>query len=253
MKILILFIALLSLTLSSCSSDQDNKIKEHPDLVDPYTFHRYITVGDYDNVKKQLGLGMSPDQEISNKITPLMTAALENRVDIIKLLIEKKATIDAQSAKGWTAVSCAADQGQLEALKLLIDHKANINLRLQGDENAVFKALSGNNPKCAKLLLLNGAEVGTPTKSGLTELMVAADIGDLESTKLLLNKFNNINETNHYGETALIRATIKGHQDVVAYLLELGADKTKKDKLNKTAFDWAEEKSDKELTNLLRE
>ncbi len=253
MKIAILFFALLSLTFSSCSSNQDNKPKEHPDLVDPYTFHRYIIVGDYKNVNKQLELGMSPDQEISNKITPLMTAAFKNKVDIMTLLIEKKANIDAQSAKGWTAVTCAADKGHVEALTLLIEYKANINLRLEGDENALFKALTGNNPKCAKLLLSNGPEVGTPTKSGLTELMVAADIGDLESTKLLLDKFNNINETNHYGETTLIRATIKGHQDIVAYLVEMGADKTKKDKLNKTAFDWAEEKSDKELTNLLRE
>ena len=183
----------------------------------------------------------------------MMSAALQNRVDIITLLFNKKANIDAQSAKGWTAVTCAADKGHFEALTLLIEYKANINLRLEGDENAVFKSLTGNHPKCAKLLMTNGAEIGKPSKSGLTELMIAADIGSLEITKSLLDKFNNINETNHYGETALIRATLRGHQDVVTYLIEKGADKTKRDQLNKSAFDWAKEKKYKELSNLLKD
>jgi len=101
------------------------------------------------------------------------------------------------------------------------------------------------------MLINAGAKIGIPTKIGLTELIVAADFGDLELVKLILSKKNNIDSINVYGESALIRASLRGHKEVVKYLINQGADKNIKDKSGKTALDWAVENKFDDVRELL--
>ena len=93
--------------------------------------------------------------------------------------------------------------------------------------------------KRQKILINAGQAIGVPTGIGLTELIVASDMGQLEIVKLLLQHKNNINAFNKFGETALIRASLRGHKDVVAFLLSHGADKNVIDYSGKTALAWA--------------
>jgi len=59
---------------------------------------------------------------------------------------------------------------------------------------------------------------------GLTALVLAAREGDLESSKLLIDKGANINQVTEYGWSPLLTATNNRHYRLAQYLIERGAD-----------------------------
>ncbi len=77
-----------------------------------------IVKGDTETVKKLIELG-SDVNEKSNGMTPLMFAARYNRVDIIKLLVEKGANIKTKNSKGYNAMKFAKLSNAKEAIALL--------------------------------------------------------------------------------------------------------------------------------------
>lgn len=82
------------------------------------TFCMAIVKGDTDTVKKMIELGSDVNKK-SEGMTPLMYAARYNRVDIIKILVEKGAKIKARDSKGNTAMKFAKLSNAKEALALL--------------------------------------------------------------------------------------------------------------------------------------
>ena len=77
-----------------------------------------IIKGDLDTVKKLIEFGADVNQK-SNGMTPAMYAAKYNRVEILKLLIEKGANIEKESDKGMTAFDYAKLSNAKDALKYL--------------------------------------------------------------------------------------------------------------------------------------
>ena len=65
-----------------------------------------IAKGDIDTVKKLIELGQDVNKK-SNGLTPAMYAAKYNRLDILKLLVEKGAKLNVKSGKGMTAAEYA--------------------------------------------------------------------------------------------------------------------------------------------------
>jgi ankyrin repeat protein len=59
---------------------------------------------------------------------------------------------------------------------------------------------------------------------GLTPLVLAAREGDLESSKLLLDKGANVNQVTEYGWSPLLTATNNRHYKLAEYLITRGAD-----------------------------
>ena len=57
--------------------------------------------------------------------------AAADRGDLItlKLLLQRKATIDEADGVGRTPLLCAVENGQLDAVKFLIEQKANVKVR----------------------------------------------------------------------------------------------------------------------------
>lgn len=70
---------------------------------------------------------------------------------------------------------------------------------------------------------------------------------------MLLNRFDNVNSINKYGETALIRASLRGHKEVTEFLITKGADKNIKDQSGKKAIEWANENGHIEIKRILTE
>lgn len=77
-----------------------------------------ITKGDVDVVKKFLEYGADVN-ETSRGLTPLMYAAHYNQPEIVKLLIEKGARIEARDEKGNNAMAYAEKANATEALEVL--------------------------------------------------------------------------------------------------------------------------------------
>jgi ankyrin repeat protein len=77
-----------------------------------------IVKGDIETVKKLIELGVDVNQK-SNGMTPAMYAAKFNKVEILKILVQKGADLDVKSEKGYKAEKYAKLSNAKEALVYL--------------------------------------------------------------------------------------------------------------------------------------
>jgi ankyrin repeat protein len=122
------------------------------------------------------------------KFTPLMTACLYENADneIIKLLIDNGADINAQSFLGETALKIASGRrvaksgvhtGVKDTIieKLLLDNGADVNIRDKRNRTALMEASKVNNIELVKLLLDHGADVNIKDNQDKTAYMITSD------------------------------------------------------------------------------
>ena len=75
--------------------------------------------------------------------TPLIYAATNNQIEVMRYLIEVGADVNAESPNGTTALMMAARGGHVEAVKLLLARGAEVNRRNQGGATALSWARRG--------------------------------------------------------------------------------------------------------------
>lgn len=94
-----------------------------------------------------------------------------------------------------------------------------------------------------KLLLKGGADVESKDKKNRTALMSAANSGEIGIVKYLIEKGADVNAVSKSSGTALIKASVRGYPKIVEILIEKDADIFRKSILNKTAKQYAAEKT----------
>jgi ankyrin repeat protein len=128
--------------------------------------------------------------------TPLMMAALYGHVDTFRLLASRGAELDAADKRGRTALTFAARRGRLDAIvQFLVEHEQRIRL---------IDALLMRDFSAARKELNAGLEV--PGPNGETPLMVAAEFGEIDLVRDLLDRGANIRAADDRGLTALFFA-----------------------------------------------
>ena len=140
----------------------------------------------------------------------LHLAAAQGKEDIVRLLLDHGANIDARWCQG-TALEVAVTSHQLseKVVKLLLDRGAHVG-------KALHQSAHLSRTKIARLLLRHGVDVDTQTSEG-TVLEVAARQGKRKLVPLLLRKGARVGN-------ALQIARDHGKQRVVQLLLEHGAE-----------------------------
>ncbi|MCV9927810.1 ankyrin repeat domain-containing protein [Flavobacterium sp. LS1R49] len=122
-SIVYLGIALVAFTNISLASGLDHKLFNIDKCFvlqgyDRGALNVAISRGDIDTVKKFIEYGENVNK-ISGKMSPLMTAARYNKVEIIKLLIAKGADLDTEAENGYTALKYAEVSKAKEAATFL--------------------------------------------------------------------------------------------------------------------------------------
>ena len=90
-----------------------------------------------------------------NDESPLMLAAIKGQMDLVKQLIARDADIN---KPGWTALHYAASSGQVEIMKLLLDKYAFIDAQSPNGTTPLMMAAMYGSPDSVKLLLDEGAD-----------------------------------------------------------------------------------------------
>jgi ankyrin repeat protein len=191
---------------------------------------------------------------------PIHLASIYNHDLVVKALLEAKATVDIRDKEGRTALALAAKYGHLRIVEILLEAGASVDSRdithgttplyaaivggfreiggyldvvkllLKGNANANiadnqerlsplhFAAESGNT-QLAKELLDANAEVDARAKGGTTALHLAAQQNHLETVRVILDAGANVNAADDNGVTALHFACNFGHHEIVTELL----------------------------------
>jgi len=173
-----------------------------------------------------LANGADVDHVNSFGTTPLYEAALNADGQLIELLLEAGANPNATLLSGETPLMGATDRGRLEAVSTLLTGGADPNIReSKFGQTALMWAAVEKYSAITKLLVDNGANVSTRTNSDFSVLMFAAQQGDVESGRALLEAGADANELLTDGNvTPLLIAAAGRHEGFAGLLLEHGAD-----------------------------
>lgn len=115
--------------------------------------------GDTNIVTAFLETGMPIDSlRPSDGWSPLMAASLYKKTEVVKLLLEKDASVNLQDKYGKTALMQASAMGAEDIVSLLLEYGANPNLQDRNGRTALMEALSKNQAKIAELLKAAGAD-----------------------------------------------------------------------------------------------
>ncbi|XP_013391240.1 ankyrin-1-like [Lingula anatina] len=205
--------------------------------------HIALLTGNADMVKLLLDSGAEVNAENEDGRTPLYWAAEEGHEDIVKLLLEHGTDPNITNEWGRTPLYWAAEEGHEDIVKLLLEHGTDPNITNESGRTPLCWAAEEGHEDIVKLLLERGADPNITNKWGRTPLYWAAYEGHEDIVKLLLEHGADPNITYKWDRTPLHVAAGEGHEDVVKLLLEHGADPNNTDKDKETAHDMAVKKS----------
>ena len=183
--------------------------------------------GNADVVKRlTTGYGPALDQTVplAQNTTALYLACQENRVDMVKLLLEHSVeALEIQRDDGVSPLYVAAHEGHTDCVALLLSAKANVNLCNGSGTSPLYIAVQKNFNDVARLLLDAGAHVNSKSKTGSTPVMVAAFHCNTNLVSVLLSHGASVDDQAGDGSTAAMLAAKSLDVDVACQLLVHGA------------------------------
>ena len=185
----------------------------------------YSDSSNYHIVKSLLQTKIPKNVNIRNKKdkTALIIAVETNiSITVVKMLLEHGLSIDPHDYEGNTALSVAISRGKVNILKLLLKYKHSIDLLKNGD-SVLMQAAKNGNTAITKVLLDKGASTNIENDIGNTALTIAAFNGHSNIVRILLEHGSEVDTENHWGRTPLHYAIGKGHNYIATTLLKHNA------------------------------
>lgn len=232
-------------------------------------------------VRQLLDEGVNVNEHISNirgrvMDTPLTKAAKKQSPELVELLLDKGATINAPSAFELTALIVAVSHGRVENCKVLLERGADLSLRgmrhYKG-ECVLALAVANDHPAVVKLLLEHGVDINANDGKGGLALRRAVMIDHaevismggeemqrvvesfstrkLEIMRLLIDNGIEIDVRDLDESTALHAAALVGDIEPVKILLDAGADPNLVDDCNRKPLWPAVRENHVEIVKLL--
>jgi uncharacterized protein len=196
-----------------------------------------VKVLQLDPVRAVLDAGGNPNMhDPSSGATLLHYAVLYDKPDLVTLLLDHKANVNAQidargPETGATPLLYAVVQNKLPLIKLLVARGADIRSTYRSGRTALHIAANGGMTDIAQFLLQNGADANARDNAGSSPLDEAVRRGLPEVTSLLLEAGARVNDVQlRTGATPLNEAACKGENAVLELLLAHDADSAIEDK-----------------------
>lgn len=188
---------------------------------------------------------------------PLHAAAARGDVPAIERLLHAGARIDARDASGSTALLVATRADQAAAARVLIEAGADVNAKDQISDSPFLYAGAQGYLEILKMTLAHGADLRSTNRYGGTALIPAAERGHVDTVKTLVKAGVALDHVNNLGWTALLEAIILGgegerHRQIVAFLLDAGADPNIADRNGITPLRHARARGYRKIESVLR-
>lgn len=175
-----------------------------------------VCKGNVGIVKALLANGADPNLAPSAR-TPLIEASRGNNREMVKMLLDAGARAD-QTSSGETALTSTTD---VEIVRMLLSQKASLDLAGKSGMPPLAQAADAGIASIVGLLLSSGASVNKAGPGGQTALMLAANE---ETAKLLFAAKADLRARDNDGNDALLHAVMRSRADVARFLIQNGAD-----------------------------
>ncbi|PKN19712.1 MAG: hypothetical protein CVU71_04890 [Deltaproteobacteria bacterium HGW-Deltaproteobacteria-6] len=195
--------------------------------------------------------------------TALYVAAMSKKIDAAKYLMSRGAKTEIQDKAGYTPLIAAVIVTDPEMVQVLMEGGAVTDVKSPAS-NLTPLVMAAGNPDPFKhksyirimtILLDNKADIDFPASDGRTALIAAAMCADqkqaLEKVSLLLERGAKPDMVKHGGETALMLAAGRGHDEVAELLIEKGADVNLRNGAGETAMSYAKRSGKTAIITLL--
>jgi ankyrin repeat protein len=186
--------------------------------------------------------------------TPLHTGAWYGVVEVVGLLLEEGANVNARDKQKWTPLHIGARTGHIGVVRLLLEKGANINMQASTEcgRTALHLAIWEGHVEMVRLLLDKGANASVAQRSdGSTPLHLATYFGYIDAVRVLLEKGANVDQTNDQGLTPLHAAANSEDIDVVTLLLEKRPKVNARDSGRSTPLHYAASRGSVDVVRLL--
>lgn len=190
---------------------------------------------DHDDIAKvrellRQGASSNASNWDGNSLTALMVAALNGDADIVELLLNKGANVNAKAIEtsgveghvlsGITALSLAPRSGNLSIVEMLVNHGADIHAKDSYGRTALAFATTN---EIAQFFLDRGLDINARDKDGYTLLIRSGEPFHRPSIAFLLEHGADPNAKANDGTTALKLAEGRfGHPGDVELLKKAG-------------------------------
>ena len=191
-------------------------------------------------VSDLLDAGADPDWPADDGFPPLIAAlacsdatpgtSTRNDVhELIQLLLDHGADVGQRGINDYTPLHWSAGQGDLAAVDILLANGADPNAitRIDEFETALETAVAAGRTAVVDRLSPLTSRYGWQQ---------ASKSGNLAALRRMLDSGHDIDSTDGYGQTALMRAAHGGQHDLAKWLIARGANLDRRSKFNLTAL-----------------
>ena len=194
-------------------------------------FFLYIASGNIEEVSNFIDdKKININAKLDDGMTPLILSIVYKQDEIAKMLIEKGLNI--KDKAGLTALIYSIMRNRTEVSKILIEKKADVNIKLSLNENGVYMK------NVTPLILNENKEVTQSLINAGADINIKFTAKDGQDIKL-------------ENATPLMWFISNDNTEIAQLLIEAGADIRAEDKSGKTALDYAKEKNNTKIEQML--
>ncbi len=227
--------------------------------------------GRLDTVRALLAAGADAGKPARGGVTALWAALSQLHGDVLRALLTHGVDVN-QAVAGFPPLNLACVGGEPEPVALLLEHGAAIDAadaQGQGALHACCGYLASERARLASVVLVDsliraGAAVDAADKYGQTPLHLLCGAGlqkgQALQEELVLSAFERllqaspaVDALDARGFTPLHHAAARGYGRLAGRLLRAGADRSRRDNLGRSAYDFAVMGGFSETANLLQD
>ncbi len=203
----------------------------------------------------QAQVAPSPDQV--QRYSGLLAAAQTGDVVQLKTLLPKQPPVDLRDPQQRTPLHVATYARQREVIRLLAEAGADLNaLEFQRYDPVTIASVANDEETLALLLQLGARATNITSPYDGTALIAAAHLGHVGVVRQLIAAGAPLDHVNNLHWTALIEAVVlgdggKNHTEIVRLLIAAGANTKLADRDGKTPLMLARERGYREMERLL--
>ena len=150
--------------------------------------------------------------------SPLLWACRSGMFAVVKILVEAGADVRVTCSKGDTCLILAACCGHTETVRYLVGLK-DVDVNHKGGSGCTAVLAAANHADVVEVLIDAGADIEARDNYSHSPLLVASQRGELRVVQMLVRAGAGVCVTSDEGDTCISLAAVNGHTETVRALL----------------------------------